>query len=129
MTSCQMSQTLTLTSLSDVNFDGPETYHWLTHSVVSSVYTKNEDWLQAAQVIRSIAAVLTIPLTSAVCARAAVAFVQQYTRSDLTLRKTLVLADRGWTDPLLYYKMLAGDFKKYGTRFLVGASLLNILGE
>ncbi|KAL2028304.1 hypothetical protein VTO58DRAFT_110992 [Aureobasidium pullulans] len=119
---------VTTTNGYNVNFDGPRTYRWLTHSVVRSVYTKNEDCLQAAQVIRSIAAVLTIPLTSAVCSRAAVAFVQQYTRSDLTLRKTLALADRGWTDPLLYYKMLAGDFKKCGTRFLVGASLLKILG-
>ncbi|KAK3658838.1 hypothetical protein LTR56_001709 [Elasticomyces elasticus] len=111
-----------------VDFDTPSAYGWTGPSVIHSFYTKNEAWLRAAQVMQSIVAVLTIPLTSAVCSKAAVAFLQQRTNSNISLRQTMVLADRGWTDPIIYFKMLAGGFKRYGTTFLLGATILNILG-
>ncbi|KAK3644005.1 hypothetical protein LTR56_009857 [Elasticomyces elasticus] len=117
-----------------VDFDTPDGtvgtggYSWRGPWATHSFYTKNEAWLQAAQVMRSIAAVLTIPLTSAVCSKAAVAFLQQRTNSNISLRQVMVLADRGWTDPIIYFKMLVGGFKRYGTMFLLGATILNILG-
>ncbi|KAK5683196.1 hypothetical protein LTS10_004727 [Elasticomyces elasticus] len=111
-----------------VDFDTPSAYGWTGPSVIHSFYTKNEAWLRAAQVMQSIVAVLTIPLTSAVCSKAAVAFLQQRTNSNISLRQTMALADRGWTDPMIYFKMLAGGFKRYGTMFLLGATILNILG-
>lgn len=50
----------------------------------------------------AIASVLTIPVTTTVCTRGAVIFTQKgHTSLDLTLRRTLTLADRGWTDILI----------------------------
>ncbi|ETS73712.1 hypothetical protein PFICI_14658 [Pestalotiopsis fici W106-1] len=92
-------------------------------------YLDNEEWYRAARVIQSIVAVLTIPLTSAVCGRAAVAFIQQPSHSgDMTMRQTMVLADKGWADVGLISKVLRGQWKRYGSSFLAVAILLNILG-
>lgn len=41
----------------------------------------------------------------------------------------MVLADRGWTDPTVYARILSGGFKQYATSFLVMAICLNILGN
>ena len=119
---------ITATRHYGVNFDEPHAYGWTGANVIHSFYTKNEKWLRAAQVLQSIVAVLTIPLTSAVCSKAAVAYCQRRSHRKLSLRQTMVLADRGWTDPIIYLRMLAGGFKKYGTTFLLGAALLNIIG-
>ncbi|KAF8809808.1 hypothetical protein BYT27DRAFT_7187068 [Phlegmacium glaucopus] len=41
----------------------------------------------------------------------------------------MALADKGWTEPKLYAKLLfSGGFKRYGSSFLFFAILLNILG-
>ena len=94
-----------------------------------SLYLENEQWLQTVQVVRAVLAILTIPLTSTVCSKAAVAYVQRTNRAKISLRQTMALADRGRTDPVLYYRMPLGDFKKYATKLLIGAIILNILGE
>lgn len=111
-----------------MNFDVPHAYGWTGASVVHSFYTKNEEWLQAAQLIHSVVAVLTLPLVSAVCSKAVVTFVQQQGQQDLTLRHTIVLADRGWSDPDIYVKLMTGRYKKYGSKLLIFAIMLNIIG-
>ncbi|KAL2012168.1 hypothetical protein VTN00DRAFT_4886 [Thermoascus crustaceus] len=97
-----------------------------------SVYAVNENWYRAARVIQSIASVLTIPLTSAVCANAAVIFIQRNGAAiNLTIRQLLALSDKGWTDPALYFRALRhprSSWKRYGTWFLVLAIFLHILG-
>lgn len=72
-----------------------------------SDYAANEKWYKTARVIQSIVVVSTIPLTSAVCSNAAVIFLQHNGIAvNLTLRQLLVLADRGWTNPITYFKSL-----------------------
>jgi hypothetical protein len=38
------------------------------------------------------------------------------------------LADRGWSDPDIYVKLMTGRYKKYGNKLLIFAIMLNILG-
>ncbi|KAK4554813.1 hypothetical protein LTR86_007961 [Recurvomyces mirabilis] len=93
-------------------------------------YAANEKWYQAMRVIQSIVAVLTLPVTSAVCSQAAVTFSQfAAKRRGLTMRQLLVLADRGWTDPKTYWALLTpSGFKRCGSFFLGLAIVLSILG-
>lgn len=57
---------------------------------------RNDKLYRAARTIQTIVAVLTIPLTSAVCSAAAVVFVQTKTRQrNLTMRQMMTLADKG----------------------------------
>lgn len=96
----------------------------------NQLYLDNEAWYRAARIIQSIVTVLTIPLTSTVCGRAAVAFVQQQGRNDnITMRQTMALADKGWTDVRLLSKLMRGQWKRYGSSFLAGAIFLNSLGN
>ncbi|KAF8812041.1 hypothetical protein BYT27DRAFT_6431049 [Phlegmacium glaucopus] len=91
------------------------------------LFVENQRWFRVARVIQSIVVVLTIPLTSAVCSKAAVVFVQR--QGGLSLRQAMTLADKGWTEPKLYAKLLfSGGLKRYGSSFLFFAILLNILG-
>jgi nitrate/nitrite transporter NarK len=108
-----------------VNFDVPHVYGWTEASVIHSFYTKNEEWLQAAQFIHSVVA---LPLVSAVCSKVAATFLQQQGQRNLTLRHTIVLADRGWSDPDIYVKLMTGRYKKYGSKLLIFAIMLNIIG-
>lgn len=77
--------------------------------------------------IQSIVAILTVPVTSYVCAKASVVFVQRC-RSRLTLRQTMVLADWGWTSLDIYQKLVLKQFPKYGSSLLIIAVVLNLLG-
>ncbi|KAF2229483.1 hypothetical protein EV356DRAFT_455776, partial [Viridothelium virens] len=96
---------------------------------IQSLYEKNQKWLESARVIQSIVGVLTIPLTSAVCSKAAVVFTQQPSkRTNLSLRQMVVLSNRGWNDPAIYGRLFSGDLRRYGSSFLSLAILLNILG-
>lgn len=96
---------------------------------LQSLYARNEGWLRAARVIQAILGVITIPLTTVVCARAAVVFTQRlHKRSDLSLRQTIALADRGWTSLEVYGHLVRGKIPKYGSSFLYIAIILNILG-
>ncbi|PHH73900.1 hypothetical protein CDD82_5223 [Ophiocordyceps australis] len=94
------------------------------------IYAKSERLVKTARVVGTIVSVITIPLTSAVCAQAAVVFLQQPRRGGKspTLRQTMALADKSWNDPLLIFKLVAGQWSKYGSRFLAAAIVLNILG-
>ena len=68
------------------------------------LFIDNEKWYRTARVVQAFVGVLAIPLTSAVCSSAAVIFVQR--NRSLTLRKLLVLADKGWTDPVIYKRSI-----------------------
>lgn len=74
------------------------------------------------------AAVLTIPLTSAVCSKAAVIYVQRRGQRMLSLRQTMTLADKGWTEPEIFLKLMTGSYKRYGSWFLLLAIAVHILG-
>ncbi|KAK3676798.1 hypothetical protein LTR78_003575 [Recurvomyces mirabilis] len=95
----------------------------------TKTYATNEQWLRAARVLQAIVAIITIPLTSTVCASAAVAFVQRSCKSrNLTLRQTTVLADNGWTAIEVYEQLIRGRWKQYGSKLLYLAIVLHLLG-
>ena len=78
----------------DVNYDAARTYRM------------NERNYIAAQVLQSVAALLTIPITSAICSMACVAYMQAGSlRKNLTLRQTMALADRGWISPSILIRI------------------------
>jgi hypothetical protein len=55
----------------------------------------SEKWIPAVRALRAIAAVLTFPVASAVCASAAVVFVERNaSKSRLNIRQVMLLADR-----------------------------------
>ncbi|PPJ59969.1 hypothetical protein CBER1_10150 [Cercospora berteroae] len=92
-------------------------------------YVKSEEIYRAARTLQTIVALLTIPLTSAVCSAAAPAFAQTGSKQHrLTMRQLMVLADKGWTDPVTIAKVFFGNGTRFGSRLLFFAVLLNILG-
>ncbi|KAI9923767.1 hypothetical protein ASPWEDRAFT_700754 [Aspergillus wentii DTO 134E9] len=106
-------------------------YGWSHDDVIQAQYQRNEKWYKAAQVIQSVASVLTIPLTSAVCSSAAVVYLQHCNDGRtprFTLRQMTVLADKGWTDIETYFRLLTGRFRRYGSTFLLWAVLLHAIG-
>jgi hypothetical protein len=93
-------------------------------------FIKSEGIYRAARTVQAVVGVLTIPLTSAVCSAAAVVFAQtKRQQRKLTLRQTMTLADKGWTDPTTIAKLLSGRGKKFSSSLLICALLLNLLGE
>ncbi|KAI7214520.1 hypothetical protein KC333_g5974 [Hortaea werneckii] len=93
-----------------------------------SPYVRNEEYFQRARIIQALTSVLTIPLTSALCSKAAVAFFQRKASVGLSMRKLTTMADRGWTDLETILKVFLGGWQKYGSPFLLFAILLNGLG-
>ena len=91
---------------------------------------KSGEVYRATRTIQAIVAVLTVPLTSAVCSAAAVVFAQSKRKERrLTMRQMMVLADRGWTDPTTIVKLLIGRGKPLSSSMLICALLLNLFGE
>ena len=80
---------------------GVPTYFDQSGNYSHSHYETTDNWRKAASVGQSIVSVISIPVTSAICAKAAAVYCQR--RSDakmpsLSLRQMLALADKGWTD-------------------------------
>jgi len=66
-----------------------------------SRYKITDNWRKAASVGQSIVAVISIPVTSAVCAKAAAMYCQRSLDAKgriLTLKQMLVLADKSWSN-------------------------------
>ncbi|KAK7031726.1 hypothetical protein R3P38DRAFT_826216 [Favolaschia claudopus] len=102
---------------------------WVGAQTFHALFVNSEKHFRAARIIQSIVSVLTVPLTSATCTRAAVVFLQSGRRSGrLTMRQAIALADGAWTDIPLVLRLLFGGWKRYGSSLLVVAILLNALG-
>jgi hypothetical protein len=72
-------------------------------SELDAVLTKHEKAIRAAQILQAVVALLTIPVTSAICSMALAAFVQtSRARTKLNLRQTMALADQGWINPRIW---------------------------
>ena len=76
-------------------------YYDQVRTVTKTQWDNNDRWRKAANVISTIVGSISIPVTSAICAKAAAVHCQR--RSDgkpppLSLRQTLALADKGWSD-------------------------------
>ncbi|KAF7155357.1 hypothetical protein CNMCM5623_007428 [Aspergillus felis] len=91
-------------------------------------YVPNERIYRSAVVIRTLIIVITLPWLSAVCASAAVIYVQyQKTANSLRMRQVTNLADRRWLDIALYKALVSGGWKKHGSTFLVLAIVLHLI--
>lgn len=109
---------------SNENFDS----YYYGRTTISNEILNSEKWIPAVRVLRAIAAVFTLPVASAVCASAAVVFVQRNAgKSRLNIRHVMVLADRAWADPASWGPAFL-SWKRYGSAFLILTILLNILG-
>ena len=61
----------------------------------------SDRWRRLAKVVSAIVGSISIPVTSAICAKAAAVYCLRRSdvrRPSLTLRQTLALADKGWSD-------------------------------
>jgi hypothetical protein len=91
-------------------------------------YVPNEGIYRSAVVIRTLIIIITLPWLSAVCASAAVIYVQnQKTADSLRMRQVTNLADRRWLDISLYKALASGGWKKHGSTFLILAILLHLI--
>ncbi|KAL3475121.1 hypothetical protein BJX99DRAFT_165543 [Aspergillus californicus] len=99
-------------------------------STMADCFRRSDQWYQAARAITAIVNLFTIPLASTVCSLAAVNYIQfGKGRATLTLRQTLALADKGWTNPSTLFRLgNPGLAKKYSSSFLWLAVLVHILG-
>ncbi|KAM0722938.1 hypothetical protein Q7P37_001136 [Cladosporium fusiforme] len=113
-----------------VTFDGAGDYgqYINMNNSHAEIFNQSGRYFRAAEVIRSVVTILTIPLTSAVCSKAAVVYSQQRRGRALSLRQTMALADRGWTDPHVFLKLLSGGWKQHASKLLFLAIFLNIFG-
>ena len=80
---------------------GVPTYFDQSGNYTRSHYETSDNWRKAANVGLSVLGVISIPVTSAICEKAATVYCQR--RSDdkapsLSLRQMLALADKGWSD-------------------------------
>lgn len=88
---------------------GVPTYFDQYGNYSSSYYEMTNKWRKAASVGQSVVGVTSIPVTSAICAKAAAVYCQR--RSDakaprLSLRQMLVLADKGWIDSATLFDVI-----------------------
>ena len=82
---------------------------WRAREIKGSI-SRHEAHILAAEVLQSIASLLTIPVTSAICSTAAVAFMQAGSlRTKMNLVQLGALADQGWASPKLLFKLRTGS--------------------
>lgn len=87
-------------------------------------------WRLAAKTIGSVMAVLTLPFTSFICARAAVVYTQNRSNHGFSLRKLLVLSDRGWLNPITVSRLLLPrGWHQYGSLIFLYAFAISAIGK
>jgi hypothetical protein len=110
--------------------DHPQLGSGTVPEYLNELFAKSERYLRAARIVQSLVTVLTIPLTSAVCSQAAVVYLQRKRGTNRpTLRQSMALADKGWTDIKILSNLMLGGWKKYWSSLLILAALLHLLGE
>lgn len=109
---------------------GDKDEYGAVHAASPDKYVNNERLYQAIRFLQAIVAVLTIPVTSAICAQGAVIFMQRKKKNaGLSLRQMMVLADKGWTDMGVLSSILHENWERFGSRFLLVAVALHLLGR
>ena len=93
------------------------------HKVIDNI----QFWLGFVRVLNAVAALLTVPVISALLAHGAVVFTQRRkARQRLNLQQTFALADRGWADLPTLWKTFSS--KGPGSRYLWLAAVLLLIG-
>ena len=108
--------------------DSAVDYTCPTAAVRRQQNARTQTYISNAQTLMSAVALLTIPLTSTVCAAAAVPWLQRFGHG-MSLRQTTALADRGWTSPYIFSRLtFPRGWRRYGSSFLAMAIILHALG-
>ena len=99
--------------------------------VLANQMKSNAEWFRAARILLTITNTLIIPLTSTVCASAAVIYVQNIGRRRcFSMQHTATLADKGWSSPQVWLTLLSvKGWKSQGSYFLVFAMGLHALDK
>ena len=96
-------------------------------------YEDNDWWTTVARITSAIVSAMTIPATSAICAKTAVAYCQtppSANEKGLTMRQMLTLADKGWSDfHTLTHMVRPNSGRRIRSRLLVLSALLCSLGK
>ncbi|KAJ5381692.1 uncharacterized protein N7496_004120 [Penicillium cataractarum] len=121
--------------LAILSFRPLSTRSWQEDTSYKGRHSKNLGWgydarlYRSARVIQSILSVVILPWTSAVCAHAAVIYMQHQKDSmGLTMRQVMALADRRWLDISWLSDAFGGSWKQNGSALLVLAIMLHFLG-
>ncbi len=80
---------------------GASNYYDQSKYTTKSQWESSGRWRRAANIASAIVASISIPVTSAICAKAASVYCQRKSdesQPSLTLRQSLALADKGWSD-------------------------------
>ncbi|KAF9893307.1 hypothetical protein FE257_011737 [Aspergillus nanangensis] len=100
----------------------------LQKTMLREALTANDRWRRTARILGSLMSVLAIPVSSAICARGAVAYVQNQKRT-FAFSKAMALADRGWWDPTIAGKMLMpSGRRRYTSHYLLFAACICAFG-
>ncbi|GKZ27355.1 hypothetical protein AbraIFM66951_005097 [Aspergillus brasiliensis] len=99
-------------------------------TLTAAVIAATRRWRLTARVINSVMAVLTIPFSSFIAARAAVVYAQAAeNKRSFSLRKMLAVADRGWWNPFILARLFsAGGRRRLGSPLLYYAFLVCAIG-
>lgn len=80
----------------------------------------NDRWRRTVRVLGTVMSVAAIPVSSALCARGAVAYIQNRYPDDFPFSKVIPLADRGWLNPtIMGGALFARDRRKYLSWYLI----------
>jgi hypothetical protein len=91
------------------------------------LFEVNQEYTKAAQVLSTIVALLTIPVTSALCSMAAVVYMQSGSlRKSLKIKQVMALADQGWIGPRTLWGLGIG---KVGSLPLYFAFIFTLIGR
>ena len=103
----------------------------VVYGVLANRMKNNAEWFRAAKILLAITNSLIVPLTSTVCASAAVIYVQNFCRRRrFTVQHTATLADKGWLSPQVWLALLSIEgWKSQGSYFLVFAMGFHALGR
>lgn len=109
------------------------TYYDKTGKYNRKQYDGNDRWRRLSRVLMSLLSNVSIPLTSAICARAVAVYCQccsKLRKPNLTMRQMLALADKGWTDTMVLSGLVIPYAnRRMGSPLLILSALLCGLGR
>ena len=108
------------------------TYLDTTGQYSRSQFEQNDRWRRVSRVGLQVLATLSIPLTSAVCAGATVVYCQRSSnrrQPAISMRQTLVLADKGWLDPSTWIDLCGPMGRRIYSPLLILSMILCGLGK
>ena len=109
------------------------TYYDPDSDYTRAQYDGNDLWRRGAKVASALLGSVTIPVTSAICAKAAVVYCQRDSSPHnqmLTMRQMLALADKGWSDiQILLDIMRPSTSRRTRSTLLITSALLCGVGK